>query len=265
MELWTFKHLITLLPSMIIMLAISILVGYLLRNKSKNIKMIPIYVLIGLLILSEIGKQIFYISTNSWILYYIPLHYSSLCLFLGSAYIFYSWNKENKVARFFNSFFYTYLAVMFVFMCVYPNIVYSTDAIDGFFKDYGMFHQVFYHGLVIFIFFMMLTLNLIELHPKRDCLSLILGTLGYALIEAVVGNILKTNYNNLYYSGVGFVENIRLQLNDSLGFFGQLIYILAYTCVMLLFVFICYWAYKGIVLARDKIELKIKNKQENNI
>lgn len=253
MQLWTVKHAYSLIPAMLIALGISILLGYLLRNKDKKIKIIPIQITIAIMVVLEITKQLVNVVQKKWDGYDFPLHYSSLCLYLGTAYAFFTYNKEGKVAKFINSFFNVYLGVMFTFMVVYPEIVYPDYFVDLFFKEFTPFHSIFYHDLCVLVFFMMLCLQMMKVDFKSDVFSSLIGTLGYGIIEAIPANVFKVNFNNLYYSGVPAVNNLRLSWNESMGFFGQLLYIILYMIVMCVFVFISFWVYKFCVFITDKI------------
>ena len=52
MQLWTFEHFVTLIPTVIIMILITFLLSKLLKNKSYEIKMIPFKIIAVLLLLS---------------------------------------------------------------------------------------------------------------------------------------------------------------------------------------------------------------------
>ena len=59
MGLWTPEHAATLLPAVVVMIVISLLLRKWLINKSFETRMIPIKVIAVILLLLELGKQIF--------------------------------------------------------------------------------------------------------------------------------------------------------------------------------------------------------------
>ena len=72
-------HIKTLLPALIVMLAISIALRALLGKKDIKIRMIPIQVIAVILLLLEVGKQAVSFS-RGYDLYHLPLHFCSLLL-----------------------------------------------------------------------------------------------------------------------------------------------------------------------------------------
>ena len=84
MGLWTPEHAATLLPAVVVMIAISLLLRKWLINKSFETRMIPVKVIAVLLLLLELGKQAVSIS-RGYDLYHLPFHFCSLFLFMMPA------------------------------------------------------------------------------------------------------------------------------------------------------------------------------------
>ena len=72
--MWSSIHAKTVLPSISVMIVLAITIGWLLRNKSEKIRMIPIQVISVVILLLEVAKQIYCIVTG-YDLYSIPLHF----------------------------------------------------------------------------------------------------------------------------------------------------------------------------------------------
>ena len=96
MGLWTPEHAATLLPAVVVMIAISLLLRKWLINKSFETRMIPVKVIAVLLLLLELGKQAVSIS-RGYDLYHLPFHFCSLFLFMMPAMAFYRGKHQEKV------------------------------------------------------------------------------------------------------------------------------------------------------------------------
>ena len=80
MELWSQNHVKTLLPSLIIMLILSIVLKIWLGKKDEKYRMIPFQVVTIILLILEVFKQVIS-AIRGYDLYHIPLHFCSLFLF----------------------------------------------------------------------------------------------------------------------------------------------------------------------------------------
>ena len=96
MQLWTKEHAITVLPSLVIGILLTILLRALIGKKSLRVRMLPVQIIAVLLVLLEIGKQAISFK-NGYDLYHIPLHFCSIFLFALPAMAFYRGKHENKV------------------------------------------------------------------------------------------------------------------------------------------------------------------------
>ena len=74
MVLWEPEQIQTLLPSMAVMVLLTVGLNLLLGKKSFKIRMIPLQVIAVLLLVLEVGKQAMSFS-RGYDLYHIPLHF----------------------------------------------------------------------------------------------------------------------------------------------------------------------------------------------
>lgn len=256
MQLWTFEHFVTLIPTVIIMILITLLLSKLLKNKSYEVRMIPFKIIAGLLLLSEILKQVISII-KGYDLYHIPLHVCSLFIFLVPLMAFYR-GKGEKVIR---SLTCTVSLSLCIFMTVYPNLIYGPECIRNFLKNYFDFHTVFFHNLVIFEFILIIGLNLHSIKGLKHDKYVLIASSIYASIAGIVSQILKTNFSNFYTCNIGPVNDFVNIVKNSLGYgAGQTIYVII---LLLLHVAFFYGSYKLYCLL-DFLLVKIRSKKQKN-
>lgn len=242
MELWTKEMAFQLIPSIIIMIGIALVLRHFLKDKEEKIKLIPLQIIGVLLIVLEILKQSFSIA-RGYDLYHIPLHFCSLFIFLIPIFAFY----KGKYKEHIRAFTIVCCSMLMMFMLVYPELIYSGSDVVNYFKDFFAFHTVTMHNLILLAFFIILSLNLIEFKWRRD---MIMGAIGYGIYSVIAGTmaqILKTNYNNFYRCSIDIFRGIQDSLIDSLGWFGQLIYVVVYSCLIIIFSYVCYWTMRGVL------------------
>ena len=249
MELWTFEHFITFVPSVIVMIIITIVLRKLLKNKSYKVRMIPFQIIDVLIFLSEVIKQVLSFI-NGYSLYHIPLHVCSLFVFLIPTMAFYR-GKGEQVMRSLACMVCTSLAL---FMAIYPNLIYSADNIKNFFSDYFDFHTVFFHNIVIFEFILIIGLNLHSINDRKHDKEVLIFASSYAVIAAVMAQILKTNFSNFYECNIGPVNELLNNVKESIGYAaGQTIYVVI---LLILHVAFFYGSYKLYILI-DKLAHKV--------
>ncbi len=235
MQLWTPEHLKTLLPSLIVMLIISILLRLWLKDKPWRVRMIPIQVIAVILVLIEIGKQALSFA-RGYDLYHIPLHFCSLVLFSLPVMAFY----HGKHRRITDSIAVGFTASVFLLTAIYPALIYSAGNITGYFQDYFNFHTVTFHNLVMFAFMLIVALDLYQ--PKKgDWKFPVFFIGGYCIIAAIMGHLLQTNFNNLYRCNVAPLESVRVAMVDMIGYVPtQILYVIIVTCLDMAFTFGAY-------------------------
>ena len=141
-------------------------------------------------------------------------------------------------------------------MMLYPCLIYSGGNVLAFFKEYMSFHTVAFHNIVIFEFFIMLFLELYKPEDKKtEQRAVVIFMLVFVVIAAVMAQILKTNYANMYHCNVPPAENIRIMMQGKLGYaVAQIIYVAIVGGLHTVFTWLSYLVCRGLVklLARRK-------------
>lgn len=220
--MWTFAHFITLVPALIIYIAIAWGIGKLFKNKDEKIRLIPIHIITGLITVLEIIKQV-----RSLVMGYdlgdLPFYYCSLFLYLYPVVSLYRGKNKNS----FRTLAFVSGMTLLGVMLVMPEMVYSKGNIDNFFVDFGDFHTVIFHNLVLLGTFLLLSLGFVKVDLKRDLLVVFIFYTTYCVIAAPMANLLGQNYNHFSRNGLAAIENLRLSWINSLGqLFGQSLYVL---------------------------------------
>ena len=249
MGLWTMTHFVTIIPTFIVFIALSILCGKLLSGKSKRIKYIPLQIIAVLLLVMEVGKQIVSASDGSYDLYSLPFHYCSLFLYLLPFHAFYH-GKHSYIT---DAASFGCLASLFLDMLLMPAVIYSASNVINITATYMDFHTVVFHNLVCLYFFLTLSLGLYKIEPKRDMKIMTVFLAIYVAIAAVLSQTLKVNFHNLYQCNIAFLEEIRLAVIAAIGGVGQLIYIAILFVLTILFAYLAYALTRGILALIGKL------------
>ena len=237
MGLWTVQHGKTLIPAIVIMLALGVIFRRVLGKKERNIRMIPMQVIAVLLVVLEIGKQVVSLS-RGYDLYHLPFHFCSLYIFMVPIMAFYRGKHKDAVCH-------VCLAIsasLFLIMLIYPALIYGSWDVENFFKEYMSFHTVAFHNLVMLVFVLMIALDIPSAEGKMKIKPVVLFVLVFCAVAASMSYILKTNYASFYTCNVPALETVRLMLQSVLGtVLTQIIYVLLVTLVTELFVILSYW------------------------
>ncbi len=255
MILWTQEHIKTLLPSFIVMIILGLTLKIFLGNKSEKIRFIPFQICSVLIVVLEIIKQIMSF-TKGYDLYHIPLHFCSLFIFVLPAMAFYHGKYKERVRAVAT----TVSASLFLFMAIYPDLIYSAGSIRGTFNNFFDFHTVVFHTLATFSFVLIICLNLHTPNAKKDTISVLIFIAGYCLIASVMAQVLKTNFNNFYQCNIAPLQAIKDAILPVLGFIlTQTIYVLIVIILNLAFTQGAYQFYRLITFLIQNLEGKIKN------
>ena len=252
MQLWSPEHLKTLLPSLAVMLIVSVLLRLWLGGKSRRVRMIPVQIIAVILVLIEIGKQAVSIS-RGYDLYHIPLHFCSLVLFTLPIMAFY----RGKYQRAADSIAVGFVASVFLLTAIYPCLIYGASDITGYFRDYLAFHTVTFHNLVMFAFMLIVALDVYQ--PRKGEWKYPVIFIGvYCIVAGIVSHLIDTNFNNLYRCNVEPLENVRLAMVDAIGYAPtQILYVIIVTCLDMAFTFGAYHFFRlcsRIVCGKKKAE-----------
>lgn len=242
MELWSPMHIKTLLPALVVMLLVSIALRAWLGKKDSKIRMIPVQIVAGLLLILEMGKQVVSF-TRGYDLYHIPLHFCSLLLFALPAMAFYKGKHADRVRAIGTA----TCGAIFWLTAIYPCLIYSAGNIEGFFTNFLDAHTVLFHNLAMLAFMLIVALDLHQPAPKGEHKLIVLYLTVFCVVAAVMSQLLETNYAGFYHCNVPIVEEIRISLQPVLGYWPtQLIYIVGLTAVHYGFVLGFYCLYKVI-------------------
>lgn len=242
MELWSSAHISTLLPTSVAMLIVSAILGYVLRNKNENIRMIPFQVCAILLFLLEIGKQAVSLS-KGYDLYHLPFHYCSLLIFAPLIMGFYKGKHIEKVRGIITSI----CTAVALLTLIYPCLIYSADNIRNYVSTYFDFHTVTFHSICIMLPMLILSLRLHPTSAKGTNTAISVTMIIYSIIAAAMAHILKTNYANMYQCNVPPLESVRQMVQEALGYTAaQLIYVAIVSLLQVFFTIGAYYLYRGI-------------------
>ena len=221
MELWSATHAKTLIPSMVVMLIVSILLRFLLIKKDLKIRMIPFQILAVIILLIEAGKQITSLI-NGYDLYHLPFHVCSIFIYMLPISAFYKGKYREKVFSITSAL----CCAVFLFLAIYPCLIYSADNIKNFFNGFFDFHTVAFHNIVVFEFFLIITLDLNQPEGKSDLLPIAVFMAVFSIVSAIMAQLLKTNFANMYSCNIPPLENLRLLVQDAWGYVpAQILYV----------------------------------------
>jgi len=211
MELWTAEHAKTLPPAVAVMIVIAVVLRKVLK-KDENIRMIPIQILSCLLLVMEVGKQVLSL-VQGYDLYCIPFHFCSLFLYVMPVMSFYKGKHRHAVFAVSTAL----CASVFLLMLIYPALIYGAGNIQNFFNGYFDFHTVAFHNIVMFLFILIVVLDIHVPAPKGDNKSIIIFVLCFCAVSASMAHILKTNYANYYSCNIPVLEEVRLTIQSAIG------------------------------------------------
>jgi hypothetical protein len=232
----------TLLPALAVMLGIGILLRVLLKNKPVAVRMIPLQVLAVIIVLLEIGKQVLSLQ-RGYDLYHLPFHFCSLFIFSLPVMAFYK-GKYCQTVRGIGA---ALCASLMLLMLIYPNLIYGSWNIEGYFQDFLNFHTVTYHGGVVFAFLLTLALQVHTPQSRKEPGAVVLVMAVFCAISSVAAQLLKTNYANFYQCNIPPLEALRQTVQSALGYVpAQILYVLIVSALTIGFTYGTYWLYRGI-------------------
>lgn len=254
MGLWGKLQAYTIIPTFIIFAISAFFIGKWLNKKSLKVKYIPFQIIAILILLLEVGKQINAIDfTNStYDTYSLPFHYCSLFLYLLPMHAFYHGKYKNYVEKA------TYAcgASLLFMMLVVPNVIYSDYNIEHFFEEYSNFHTVVFHNVVSFYFMLMVSLKTHTYNFKEDFKISEIFLSIYFVIATILSYALDVNFHNIKHCNLGIIENVRLALIDSIGIFGQVMYLIVLYIGTLAIALLASYIVKWLLLLLKKIFAK---------
>ena len=261
---WTTLHAYTLIPQFIVYAALAFILSRVLKDKDFETQMLPLKICTILLLALEVAKQITGIATG-YSTYWIPLHFCSLFLYFHPIACFYKGKLRDKFILIAG----TVSTCLFLFMAIYPNLIYSDDAIRSMWDfvcgrggTFFELHTVLFHGIGTFTFFLFIFQGLAKFNIKKDILTVVITYGLYCLIVGPFAQLIDTNFNNFVSSNAPFLENIRVGIRDSVGaVLGQTIYVLIISVGTILVPLIAYFVLKLLTVLFN--QRKDKSRVEN--
>ena len=256
---WTPLHAYTLIPQFIVYAAIAFILSRALKNKDLETRLLPLKICTVLLLILEAAKQITGVVTG-YSTYWIPLHFCSLFLFIHPFACFYKGKHRDKLLLLAG----VVSTCLFLFMAVYPNVVYSDDAIRSMWNyitgrggSFFELHTVLFHGIGTFTFFLFIFQGLARFNTKKD-VPLVIMTYGlYCLIVGPLAQLIDTNFNNFVHSNAPFLENVRLSIRNSIGEIpGQTVYVLMISAGTVLVPLLAYFILKCLTMIINRRSMK---------
>lgn len=200
---YTKAELIVLPVALIVIVAITVGLYFLLKNKSENIRRIPLIVIAATILVLEVVKQIINIC-EGYSLWAIPLHFCSLFLFFFAFASFF----KGKFAEFGKTMSFVCGTLFLLLFYINPTSIIG-DSCKNIFASFSSFHTFIYHHFIILFYFIMLSLGLYQ-PTKMSLLHPIIGICGYAAIAIPMAYALNVNFCNILTSNIPFMETFRV-------------------------------------------------------
>ena len=235
MGLWTMTYFYAIIPAFIIFAALAVGYRFLSRGWSDKARRLPLQIIASVILVLEVIKQVTSL-VKGYNLYHLPFHYCSLFLYLLPLHAF----STEKTRKFVDAATFGCCSSLLLFFLIMPSVIYPEEHIIGWLENYFNFHTLVFHHLVVLYFFLALSSGGFRLSPKRDLGLIAVFLSSYVVVGTVLSYALETNFHNLRTCNLGAGEEIRLALNDALGWFGQAVYVFALFILTTLFAYLAY-------------------------
>ncbi len=202
---YTKSELIVLPIALFIMIAITFVLYYFLKEKSTKIQALPFQIITLLLILGEIAKQIIeFNNPDGYDLWAIPLHFCSTYFFWFSLAEFSTGNFKTTMQNV------AFVATIYLVVGIYVSpIGIIGHACDNIFESFSTAHTFFFHHLVILYFILGVAFK--RFAPEKKHANTWVVCFGcYFILATACAHLLDTNYFNLLESIIEILENFRL-------------------------------------------------------
>lgn|GEM_PF-2079781 len=219
--LWSATNVRTLIPATILMALFAFFLRRVLKGRGATVKNIPFVVLAVLMLALEVIKQAKTIA-GGYGAYALPLHFSSVYLFLYPLAHF----TRGKFSNTMKSAAAAMSAMSAQGTWLFPMTVFG-NAAESYFTDFGAFHTITYHYLIILYLFLFIALA--DRRPvwRRDAKILFVAITVFSAIAGPAANFLQANYTSFLFNSFPPVEAMRLGLVDAWGLVpAQIVYVL---------------------------------------
>lgn len=219
---WSEINADTLLPAAFVMALFALLLRRLIGKKDDRVRNLPFRIITVVLVLLEILKQIRDLSSGTYSFWSLPLHFSSLGLYLFPFAHF----GKGRAVPFFRSAAGTVTAMSSIGTFLFPMTIFGNSA-AAYFRDFGAFHTITYHYALILYAFLFLALRIEAPERKKDLKALFLTLAAFCLVAAPAANLLGVNFTSFLSCDFPPVEAMRNFLRTALGTgIGQTLYVL---------------------------------------
>ncbi len=240
---WSATNVKTLLPSVLAMILFSLWMRKLLLHRSDRVRNIPFILIAVMLLVLEVFKQIRAIQSGYTDYYPLPLHFSSLYLYLYPLAHF----TKGRFAQKMRIIAVGCSAMTAIGILVFPMTVFG-DSASSFFRDFGAFHTITYHYALVLYFLLFIALDMHKPALRQDLKPILIAVSIYTAIAAPISNLLRTNFNSFYTCGFPPLEAIRVSLIATEGFvYGQMVYLVIMYGAMLIDGCLSYLMYRGLL------------------
>ena len=222
MGLWSKLHAITLLPTFLLFAILAYVLSRLLKDKEEKIKYLPFQIITIFILIIELIKQVLSFDNGVYNTYSLPFHYCSLFLYLLPLHSFYKGKYKVFVEK---AMFICGTSLLFM-MLVVPTVIYGDGSIKEFMKNYFATHTVVFHNVVCFYVMLMIAFKIHTFEFKKDAIVSSIFLSVYFVIATILSYTLDVNFHNIKQCNLDALEQIRISVINSLGTFGQVIYII---------------------------------------
>lgn len=229
---WSSSDKIAIPILLLSVILISILLHFLLKNKSEKVKRIPLIVISLLLIILEVAKQIYFFANGVYTVKQLPAHFCSLIVVIIALSEF----LPKKLSKYLEVPSVVFPIMTILLVLVHPNSMIGNSS-SAIFKDFPNFHAFMFHALVIAYPIIKITLVKFNLKLKY-CFSLICCILFYISYAIPIAFINDCNYLNILWNVFEPLEKFRVK-------YGQVCYEIVWflICVAISIVVYLIWYY----------------------
>lgn len=208
---YTTAEAVTIPFMLAIIVLVGMILGYTLRNKSRQIREIPLQAIAILILVLEVVKQAYLLITGTWTPWAIPMHFCSFFL-IWFAFALFSRGTVHQLAYSCCLTGGILVTLMLIFM---PRSIVNV-ACENIFATFSTFHTFVFHFSVVAYWVWLVMLRVYEPQSRFIWQTTVLY-FGFFLLVIAAAFIFNTNYTNVLSSDIPPLENIRLSA-------GQFVY-----------------------------------------
>ena len=211
MTFWTPDHARVLLPALGVMALLFALARLLLRRAPQWARLLPLQLVALTLLALELQKQLCSLSVG-YNNKHLPFHFCSLFLLLLPLAAF-AYGKLGERARALAA---ILCSGVFVLTYICPFHIIDHTALLAARSDFLGFHTVAFHLLVPLFSLLLLATDLAR--PRLIDLATATGlALCYCAVGYTASRHFETNFSNLYYCNIAFLEEMEVELAARIG------------------------------------------------